>query len=100
MKIKDSRLINTIAGLMFGVFLFHDDFYSREILWGRIFDNVYASTKTWYIAYFLFETLAVVLVCSIVEWLRQSIFEKNYMKLVTRACAKLQNKLDSVMEDK
>ena len=100
MKIKDSRLINTIAGLMFGVFLFHDDFYAREILWGRIFDNVYASTKTWYIAYFLFETLAVVLVCSIVEWLRQSILEKNYMKLVTRTCAKLQNKLDSVMEDK
>jgi len=99
LNVKDSSLINTIAGLMFGVFLLHDDFYSRELLWGKIFDNTMASGKAWYIAYFLFETLSVLIVCSLVEWLRQNLLEKHYMKPVAKKFEKLQLKFDSIMEE-
>lgn len=36
---KYSRLVNTLGGCTFGVYLIHDNNYMREYLWGNIFNN-------------------------------------------------------------
>lgn len=79
---RAAHFINVVAGAAFGVYLIHDHLYIRETLWARI-DGV-ALLGKWYL---LFACLGIVLavyaVCTVIELLRQKLFEplNNNQKL-------------------
>ena len=81
--IKSSKIVNTIAGCVGGVYLLHDNPYMRSIIYNDIFhlDN-YINTNEMYFYTLLF-VLMTFAVGVIVEWLRKelyTIFEKKALK--------------------
>lgn len=68
-----ARVINTIAGAAFGVYLIHDHYYIRETLWTKI-DGVSLLGKWYLLPASLGIILAVYAVCTGIELLRQILF--------------------------
>ena len=80
-----SKNINTIASTTFCVYLIHDSGVGRIIIWDKIFhclDVLYASV---YFPLFALGTIAIVFICcSVIEYLRQVLFERKYMPLLNK----------------
>lgn len=93
------KAINMVASLMFGVYLLHEDFFSRKILWEVIFNNNEISKGAFYIIATIGEIVAIMLVGCVVEWLRINLLEKWYMKGVGSLLSKPQGKIDGCMKD-
>lgn len=96
---KCGRIINLVASLMFGVYLMHEDFFARAILWEKLFDNNKYSGSGTYILITIGEITIILIVGAIVEWLRINLLERFYMKGVKRALSGLQKRLDGCMKD-
>lgn len=96
---KSGRIINYLASLMFGVYLLHEDFFSRKILWENIFDNRQCAESGYYVLITIGEIAAIIIVGIVVEWIRLNLLEHFYMKFIVKKLSGLQKKLDGVMKD-
>ncbi|MCR4616382.1 MAG: acyltransferase [Clostridiales bacterium] len=76
------KWINIIASAAFGVYLIHDSPFVRYLLWGDIFKNAAYQDSNMLILYSIGVGLLVYAVCTVIDLIRQQIFEKPYMKLV------------------
>lgn len=72
-KIK-SKLINNVSILTFGVFLIHENYFIRKILYSEIFkiDTLYNSK--YLILYTVISIFIVYIICSLIEYIRQVLF--------------------------
>ena len=81
MKMGYSKLINTLGGATFGVYLIHDNYFVRQFLWKELFcNNSFASSDN-LIIYSIGTVCIVYIVCTAIELLRQYFIERYYMKL-------------------
>ena len=72
-KINYNKLINRIASVSFGVYLFHDNIFFREILWEEIFVmNSYANIFSYFITG-VGTVIIVYLIGRLIDWFRQVI---------------------------
>lgn len=78
------KWINKIASAAFGVYLLHDSNLLREYLWQDLFKNAMFQDSNTIIIYSIGAALLIYSVCTIVDLIRQSTFEKIYMKMVTK----------------
>lgn len=74
--LKYNKIINTISKYTFAVLLIHDHNFFRGIIW-----NHFIETGTWYyssyfILYLFITCCAVFFVCSVIDYLRQTLLEK------------------------
>lgn len=83
-KVKNSRVINTIAAASFGVYLIHDNEYIRPVLWDRLVNASKLQDSPYLILYSVAVCVGIYAVCTILELARIYLLEKNYMKLVYR----------------
>ena len=79
-KIKNYKFINKIATYTFGVLLIHDHNYFRTFFWDSI-----VNSKTWYYSSFyivrvIIMGIVIFYVCSIIDYLREKIFERIIIK--------------------
>ena len=86
-----SRVINKTASVAFAVYLIHDSSLMRSYIWSDLFKVSSFQNSNWIIAYSIGVVIIVYAVCAAVDFIRQFIFEKPYMKLVSHLC-------DSVIE--
>ena len=86
-KIKSSRIVNTIASACFGVYLIHDHFIVRDLIWQRVFKGTAYQNSTRIIPYSIFAVAAVFIPCVIIDLARQRLLERPYMRLVDRHSA-------------
>lgn len=84
MRMKYYRFINLVASATFGVYLIHDNSLVRELLWMEVFKNAHYQDSLFLIPYSILVIIAVYVICTIIDLLRQKIFEKQYIMLVER----------------
>ena len=88
LKMNYHRSINTWASASFGVYLIHDNYIIRKLLWKDLFKNAQYQESLFLIPYTIIVVIAVYIVCSLLELLRINIIEKPYMKIIKRYSGK------------
>ena len=77
--------INAVASTTLGVYLIHDSSVSRPLIWDNIFHCVDVQYKSPYFPFFAIATIIIVFcVSSVIDWLRQTLFEKKVLSLVNK----------------
>lgn len=84
MKMKHYRFINIVSSATFGVYLIHDNSFVRNFLWMEVFKNAQYQDSLFLIPFSILVIITVYLTCTIIDLLRQNLFEKHYMVLVER----------------
>lgn len=88
--------INRLASATFGILLMHDSGFFRYILWGRIVDAPSWWYGNQYLVKLLFCSIAIYLICSLVDVLRQRLLERPIMN--TAIINRLSNYLDCIWD--
>ena len=88
-NIKYNKIINTISGASFGVYLIHEHDYVRTFLWQDILSVYKFSNSLFLIPYTIYVILIVFTICTLIELIRINILEKNYLKYVDKISDKI-----------
>lgn len=82
-KFGYSKFINTVAPTTFGIYLIHDSGVGRTLIWDKIFHCLDVQYESVYFPLVALGTIvAVFICCSVIEYLRQVLFERRYMPLL------------------
>lgn len=78
-----NKIINKIASTTFGIYLIHDFVPFRYLIWNKLLkvDTLYASRL--FPLYALLVVVAVFIVCSIIDMVRQTLFEPKMLQIGT-----------------
>ena len=89
-KINNLFVINKFGSFCFGVYLFHENFFMRKLLWKKLFCISNYSVDTLYGIKILGIGIFVFLLCSFIEWIRQIIFDfvRQYIKFDIKSVTK------------
>ena len=73
-----NRYINKLASLVFGIYLIHDNNFSRGLIYAylKINDGPIYSYK--FIFYVFFIAVLIYAICAVIEYIRQKLFKKIY----------------------
>lgn len=91
MNIKYIPFINRIASTTFGVYLVHEYDMLKPIIWKDIFSVASYQNTALIIPYSIVVTIIIFICCSVIDLIRQIVFEKPYMKLVDKYSEKIEN---------
>ena len=93
MKIKSS-VINKIAQTTFGIYLIHDH-PNRSVIWKNIFKSHWFFQSNIMILHMIFSCISIFYVCSIIDYIRINVIEKNVFKIkkIDNLCQKIDNYL-------
>ena len=94
-----SRVINRIAGTTFGIYLIHDDYFINDYLWQNLFKNPALVDNKWLILISVGEIFLVFTVGMVIEYLRQILLERLYMKGIKKMLAKPQSLVDDLLSE-
>lgn len=84
-----SSFINKISSCTFGIYLIHDNYYSRIIIWNSIYPNIeYVNNP---LIHSIVKIIVVFIVCAIIEKIRQLIFSKINIDVICDKIAGLIN---------
>ena len=84
LNIKKNQFVNTISSAAFGVYLLHDSNLLRPYLWKEVFRNAQYQDSLLLLPYSIIVVAIVYIVCTIIDLLRRSFFEKPFMRLVDK----------------
>lgn len=89
----ESRIINYIAGSMFGVYLIHENSFMRPILWQRIFSSIkYADSGLHYLLFGLLGSTIVFIGAILIDIVIRRIIFNNLLNSITEIVSKLLKK--------
>lgn len=79
-----SKIINNLAKLTLGIYLIHDNSLVRGVLyqWLKIDDGPVSNYS--FILYIFIIAIAIYIVCSLIEWIRQKIFLLIYNRKISK----------------
>lgn len=99
-KIKPfySKLINTVAGATFGIYLIHDNKFFREFMWQNIFKTAEYQSSNYMIIHLIGCSITIFAVCFIVEFIRKQTIEKGLLLLYDKIYDKLNPKISVISE--
>lgn len=97
---KAGKIINSVAGTTFGIFLIHDNTFLKLWIWKQLFRNAKYIDSPWFIPASAGEVIVIFVVCMIIEYIRQNLLERWYMKGIGKLLEKPQKFLDEVMDNK
>lgn len=81
-EIKNNKYINMIAATTFGIYLIHDNNFIRSFLWIDLFKNNEVATKNYFIIYSIVIIIFVLIVCFLIELIRNRMIEKKTLKIM------------------
>ena len=84
LKMNYHKWINIIASATFGVYLIHDSNIVRPFLWNEVFKNAQYQDSIFLIPYSIMVVLLVYVVCTMIDLIRQKLFERPYRLFVRR----------------
>lgn len=70
-----SRLINLVSSLTFGVYLIHENWYIRPLLYTNLGINRGPIYSTKFVIYMLLMVCVIFVVCAFIEFCRQQLFK-------------------------
>ena len=86
-----SNIINIISSCVFGVYLLHDNYLIRKVLWNFV-DNSKYITSPYLIIHMLIVTIIIFILCIIIEFIRKNTIQKIVDKYVDKYITKLNYK--------
>ena len=94
-QIKNSKIINSIASTTFGIYLIHDHDYVRWKIYSDIFNCYDYTYSDLLIPYVFFMTATIFIICMMIDYLRQLLFEKStILTKLSKQALTLQSKID------
>ncbi len=79
-KIRQSKIINTLALTTFGIYLIHDHYLLRNVIWNILFKNELKINSPYFVIISILEVIVVFFGCSFIELIRLKFIEPLYMK--------------------
>ena len=73
-----NKFVNKVASLVFGVYLIHDNNFSRELIYRFLKINNGPIYSYKFIFYVLFIAILIYVICAVIEYIRQILFKKIY----------------------
>lgn len=92
-----SKMINAVAATTFGIYLIHDHPLLCRWIWKQLFRNAEYINEWWFVLASIGEVIAIFAACMIIEFARQNLLEKWYMKGINKLLEKPQKFLDDIM---
>lgn len=92
----ESNIINYISKSTLGIYLIHENFLLRVIIWERIFPNVEYVNNPY--LHSVVKIIAVFVVCLIVDIIRRETIEKVFLKWFNKNCDGWVEKIKSIPE--
>lgn len=90
LKIKSSRIINTIASTTFGVYLIHQYPFLLKFIWIDIFHLPDFQESMYLIPYSFFVVIVIFAACSLIDLIRIYTVEKIYIKIINKIIERIQ----------
>lgn len=87
------KFINSISKCTFGVYLIHDNNYVRKWLWNDVFPNGSYVNSYKLVLHLIVSVVIVYVVCTAIEYIRITLFEKPVFKLLNRPINSVEIKL-------
>ncbi len=84
MKIKHNKVINNIASSVLGIYLIHENFFIRPLIWTKIFPNNDYFSQWYFFLFGIAKIISVFLVCLIIDKIRIALFGKIREKIVDK----------------
>lgn len=84
LKMNYHKWINVLASATFGVYLIHDNSLMRAFLWIDVFQNFKYQHSLLLIPYSILVVALVYAVCTVIDLIRQKVFEKPFMFIVNK----------------
>ena len=104
LKIKNNKLINILASTTLGIYMLHDGILSRFI-WYKLFNSKEHLNSKYSIIYILASTIAIFLICAIIDLIRQFIekysvtvfLNSKYFVKISDKCKKIVKKFTDII---
>lgn len=85
LNIANNNFINTVASTTFGIYLIHDSNALRPLIWNKIFKCLEVQYNSQYFPLLAIASIVTIFCsCSIIDFLRQIIFEKKCLSLINK----------------
>ena len=81
-NVSENRLINKTASAMFGVYLIHEHELVYSYLWNSLFCLKNFAYSQYLFLYHVVAAVLVLMICSAIELLRQTLFEGSYKNVL------------------
>lgn len=75
LELKNNKVINHIAITTFGVYLIHDNYFVRAVIWNKFFHIIINSKVWWFPLYTIGAITLTFIVCSLIDMLRKKLGE-------------------------
>lgn len=99
-KIKNNSFINLVSSTTFGIYLLHESYFGKKIIWLHIFKNNSFLNSKILIPYSIMAILLVFTFGFLVELFRIYVIEKNYSKIIKRLSKHLDNLISKIQTNK
>jgi len=80
-KEKNNQFICSLSKYVLGVYLIHDNYYIRALLWTSIFNIKTIINSKMFFLYFVLIVLLIFIVCILIEWIRFNLIDKLLIKI-------------------
>lgn len=98
LQIKNERVggaISFVAPLTLGVYLIHENYYFRDVLWQRVITPMNVFDKPYFVFHMIGCVLGVFFICAFLEYARQLLFK---LFNIPSLCDKLGDKVQGVVD--
>lgn len=89
MTIPQNKYINHISATTFGVYLIHEHYIIRPLLWKKVFINAQFQDSLMLIPYSVIVSIIVYIACILIDLIRIKTVEVLFMKVVTKYANKI-----------
>jgi surface polysaccharide O-acyltransferase-like enzyme len=86
-NIRLNKIIISLSGLTFGVYLIHDNILVRNVLWSEIINTANFANTNFFVIHLILSTAAIFTLCSLIEFLRKFFIDKFENKLIDKICS-------------
>lgn len=99
LEVKENKIIYTLARTSFAVYLIHDNANFKKILWNDIFktSELFCASSVKLLIHIIVTIITIYLVCTVIEIIREKIFEKTIYNIKANKIEKILNKIDKKM---
>lgn len=96
-----NKFVNLIAAHAFGVYLIHDNYYVRNVLWSKFLKNPEFALKSphIFVIHMIISVVGVFVVCILIDMLRKIILEKPFSALYDCIENKIKSKKSETAEN-
>lgn len=97
LKIRYNKIINTVASAAFAVYLISDSNTVRPFLWQNVFKIFQYQNSNMLIPYSMIVVAVVYIGCTIIDLIRQKVFEKTYIYMINKYSKKWLERLEQIL---